>query len=690
MENENTHKENPLPSPETSFSGEELRKIAEDKAKERESLLPKDLSNISPEEMQVMIHDLTVHQIELEMQNEEMVRLQVELNESRTRYFDIYDMAPVGYLIISEQSIVLETNLTAAKLLGVDRRDLVDHRISPFVLKEDQYRYYTLRKALFDSGKPQECELRILKRDGSVFWGHIMAAVVESSGTRMARLVLSDISLHKADEQQLAEEQLKASEERFRTLVDKAPIGIAIHRNGINLFVNQVYVTMHGYESDTELIGKPVSNLLAPEIRRAIVKRIKNREKGEAEPGMYETVGLRKDGSTFPLFVQSNNILLPDGSANVTFLTDISERKQAAETLQKAYDELEQKVQERTLQLTHLSYHDQLTGLYNRRFYEEEMLRLDTERDLPLSIAMGDVNGLKLINDSLGHMAGDELLIMTAEILKEGCRADDIIARLGGDEFIIILPRTNSVETQRVIERIQNLTQKVKVNDIGLSISFGYETKTKMEQKIPDIFKSAEDHMYRNKLKESSTLRSRIIDVIVNILYEKNKREMQHSKNVSEISSAIAVEMNLDIAALNQIKLAGLMHDIGKIGLSEDILNGLHAPNTEEWKQIRKHPEIGYRILSSSDEFADIAIFVLDHHERWDGKGYPKGLKGENIPLAARIIAVAEAFDAMTGSKTYKTVMGEEEAKEEIRKCSGKQFDPGIVAVLLDKILTQP
>jgi len=162
------------------------------------------------------------------------------------------------------------------------------------------------------------------------------------------------------------------------------------------------------------------------------------------------------------------------------------------------------------------------------------------------------------------------------------------------------------------------------------------------------------------------------------------------SKNISEISLAIAAEMNLDIETLNKIKLAGLMHDIGKIGLSEEVLNGLHTPDTEEWKQIRKHPEIGYRILSSSDKFADIAVFVLNHHERWDGKGYPKGLKGENIPLAARIIAVAEAFDAMTGSETYKTVMWEEEAKEELRKGSGKQFDPEIIAILLDKILKQP
>ncbi|MEI8200250.1 MAG: HD domain-containing phosphohydrolase [Eubacteriales bacterium] len=668
MKNENSNKENPLPSPVTSFSKKELRKIAEDKAKEREPLLPKDLSKISQEEMQAMIHDLTVHQIELEMQNEEMMRLQLELNEARTRYFDIYDMAPVGYLIISEQSIVLETNLTATKLLGVDRRDLVDHRISPYILQEDQNKYYALRKALFDSGEPQECELRIQKKDGLVFWGHIMASVEEGSGTRTARLVLSDISRRKADELRLVQ-----SEEKYRLLITSMNQGLALFRiitdnvgmpvDYIFLDINQSFTRYFGYTKEKAL-NKKVKEIV-PRFSQQLIN-------------FFEKIALTGEPDSIESFPGSGGkyyslyAYTPQQNEFAVLVTDVTDRM----------------VKES--RITYLSYHDQLTGLYNRRFYEEEMLRLDTDRDLPLSIAMGDVNGLKLINDSFGHMAGDELLKMTAEILKEGCRADDIIARLGGDEFVIILPKTDSIETQRVIERIQKLTQKVKVNDIGLSISFGYETKTKKEQKILDIFKLAEDHMYHNKLKESSTLRSRIIDVIVNILYEKNKREMQHSKNVSEISSAIAAEMNLDIAALNQIKLAGLMHDIGKIGLSEEVLNGLHAPSTEDWKQIRKHPEIGYRILSSSDEFADIAISVLDHHERWDGKGYPKGLKGESIPLAARIIAVAEAFDAMTGSETYKSVMGTQEAEAEIRKGSGKQFDPEIASIMLDKILKLP
>ena len=665
MENKNRRKENPLPSPVPSFSGKKLRKIAEGRATEKKSLLPKDLSKISPEEMQVMIHDLTVHQIELEMQNEEMMRLQVELNESRARYFDIYDMAPVGYLIISEQSIVLETNLTAAKLLGVDRSGLVDHRFSPFILQEDQSRYYELRKNLFDSRKPQECELRMQKKDGSVFWGHIMAAAVEGCGTRTARLVLSDISRRKADEQGLVQ-----SEEKYRLLITSMDQGLALFKiitdtRGMPvdfefLDINESFTRLFGYAKEKAL-GRKVKEI----VPRSSQQLIDFFEK-TALTGGPDSIETYKDpgGKFYSLYAYT-----PQQNEFAVLVTDINDRM----------------VKEN--RITYLSYHDQLTGLYNRRFYEEEMLRLDTARDLPMSIAMGDVNGLKLINDSFGHMAGDELLKKTADIIKAGCRADDIIARLGGDEFVIILPKTDSDETEKVISRIRDLSQKVNVNDIGLSISFGFGTKTKKEQNILDVFKSAEDHMYHQKLKESSTLRTRIIDVIVNILYEKNNREMQHSKKVSKISSAIAYELNLDMEEQNKIKLAGLMHDVGKIGISEEVLNSPDKPTTEEWMQIRKHPEIGYRILSSSEEFAEIAVFVLAHHERWDGKGYPKGLKGEDIPLAARIIAVAEAFDAMTASETYKEVMGKKAAEAEIRKGSGKQFDPEIAAVLLDKIL---
>jgi len=665
MEKINNRMEQAIHSSDTDHTKEELRGSAEEKAKEKELRLPGGIAEVQPEEMKSVIHDLMVHQIELEMQNEELLRLQAELNETQVRYFDIFDIAPVGYLIVSEQGMILETNLTAVRIIGVNRRDLINHRISPFIMKDDQNIYDGLRKALFDTELPQECELRMQKRNGAEFWANLMATVVDNNGIRTARLVISDISLKKKEQQDLIE-----SEEKYRLLCTSMNQGLTLFEIITNeggqpvdfvfLNINDSFTRLFGY-ARKDTIGRRVREVV-PNIPQMLVDFF-GRVALTGEPDTIDNYSV-PGGRTYSIYSYS-----PKMNQFAVLLTNVTDRMAKED------------------KIIYLSYHDQLTGLYNRRFYEKEMKRLDTQRDFPLSVATGDVNGLKLINDTFGHMAGDKLLKKTAEIIKEGCRADDIIARLGGDEFVIILPKTDSEETAKVIQRIKKLAQKEKINGIELSISFGYETKTVREQDLKDIFKSAEDHMYHHKLKESSSLRGRIIDVIVNILYEKNVREMKHAKRVSELSAAIAAEMNLDSEVMSQIKLAGLLHDIGKIGISEEILNSSHKLTGEEWKQLKKHPEIGYRILSASDEFSDIALFILDHHERWDGNGYPKGLRKEDIPLAARIIAIAEAFDAMTAEDTYKAVMGEDEAQEEIKNCAGRQFDPEIVSILLDKIL---
>jgi putative nucleotidyltransferase with HDIG domain len=170
-------------------------------------------------------------------------------------------------------------------------------------------------------------------------------------------------------------------------------------------------------------------------------------------------------------------------------------------------------------------------------------------------------------------------------------------------------------------------------------------------------------------------------------LFEKSNREMLHSKSVSGISEAIATKMNYDKDEIGQIRIAGLVHDIGKIGIDEKILNKNGKPDNEEWKEIKKHPEMGWRILSSTNEFFELASIVIAHHEKWDGSGYPNGLKGEEIPLKARIITVADAYDAMTSERSYRKPLGEDAAIEELKKCSGTQFDPKIVDVFLNLVL---
>ncbi|MEI6602868.1 MAG: HD-GYP domain-containing protein, partial [Clostridia bacterium] len=211
--------------------------------------------------------------------------------------------------------------------------------------------------------------------------------------------------------------------------------------------------------------------------------------------------------------------------------------------------------------------------------------------------------------------------------------------------------------------------------------------REKMTEDINEIFKKAEDEMYKHKLSESMSMRSNMIEIIMSTLFEKSDRELLHSKRVSSLAVSIAEELDLSKDKINQLRTAGLMHDIGKIGIEEKILNKDSSLNDSEWKEIMRHPEIGYRILSSVNEFSEIAELVLSHHERWDGTGYPRGLCGEDICIEARIIALADSFDAMTSDRPYRKAFSEKEAVIEIEKNANKQFDPRISKVLIEKVL---
>ncbi|WP_303866268.1 HD domain-containing phosphohydrolase [Acetobacterium wieringae] len=469
-----------------------------------------------------------------------------------------------------------------------------------------------------------------------------------------------------------AEIALKESEEKHRLLITQMAQGLAVHEvifdqsgnpvDFLYLDANESYEKLVGMKRK-EIIGKTAREVMPGMDQQWIVKYGQVAMTGQ--PVRFEFYD-RYVSKYFEVVAYS-----PRFKQFAVIITDVTERKQAEQ------------------EIRYLSYHDYLTGLHNRRYYEEELERLDVPDNLPITMIMADVNGLKLINDSFGHAMGDELLKKSARLILEAAPKNSIVARLGGDEFIVILPQTDIFQAVEVINDLKTKTSNEKIDAFDISISFGCEIKESENQDIQEIYKRAEDDMYRHKLYESTSIKNKTIELIMNTLYEKSSREMLHSRRVSEICKSIAIEMSLSKDAVNQIGAAGLMHDIGKMGIDEKILNKGGHLNFEEWQEIQRHPEIGYRILSSSSEFSEMARYVYEHHERWDGKGYPKKLKHEEISIQARIIGVADAYDAMTCDRSYRNGLSQADAICELKKHAGTQFDPEVTRIFIEKVLTQ-
>lgn len=557
----------------------------------------------------------------------------------------------------------LDVNESFERMTGLMRKDIINKTVLEILPDTEDYWIEKYGHVAL-TGEPLRYE------NYSKEFGKYFEVVAYSPIPGQFAVIISDITDRKKMETEIVNDKYLL-ETTLRSVGDGV---ISTDKTGRVVFMNRIAETLTGWSQD-EARNKPIDEIFFAinDMTREKYLNVESRILANNKTSDFSdhVILISKNGEE--RYIQNNiaPIIQEDGEifGMVVVFRDFTEKRQKQE------------------QIEYLSYHDQLTGLYNRRLFEKTIKNYDFQANIPLTIAMIDANGLKLTNDAFGHKTGDEFLLKISEILKKACRTDDFLARIGGDEFVLLMPHTDSEDAKTITDMINKNVSDEKLDNIVLSISIGYAVMHNIGENFDDILKKAEDDMYKNKLLEGPEMRTKTIDLIMKTLHDKNRLEMLHSKRVSKTCEDIALNMNFTDKEVESIKLAGLMHDIGKIGISKKTFKNPREMNDEERKEMERHSEVGYRILSSVNEFSGIAGYILEHHERWDGQGYPIGLCGEEISIQARIIGIANAYDTITSDRNYKKGLGIDEAIEQLMTLSGTKFDPDILNIFITKVL---
>lgn len=633
-------------------------------------------SKIAQQQSELEEHNRSLEEL-IESRTRELITARETIQREKEVFESILNDTLSGYFDFNFVSGELYFSSGFKRMLGYEEHELGNtfREIRRFLYPEDVQQVTDCFKRYVESGGtiPFYCQLRYKTRDGSTVWliaaGHVLEWGPDHKPVQM-------IGCHiNITEQKMLEKSLKEERELLKaTLFSMGDGVITTDREGNVGIVNASAEKLTGWTRE-EVEGKPFNEVFRfshtntdEQYAGPLDQILKT---GELIQDQNQLILLSREGHEIPIENSTSPIRDEGGNINgaVLVFRDYTEKK------------------EKQARIEYLSFHDQLTGLYNRRFFEDELIRLDTVQNLPLSIIMVDVNGLKLINDAFGHSTGDLALREAAAIIQEECQEYNLIARLGGDEFVMLLPRTNQDNAEMLVKRIYSAFEKKTVGNISLSVSCGWGVKQEPGENMANVLKLAEDHMYRRKLSESKSMHYKTIDIIIRTLHGKSERERKHSERVGLLCEAIAIAMNMDPEDVKEFRTIGLMHDIGKIAIDLRILDKEGPLNALERAELERHPELGYQILRSINEFAKLAEYTLSHHERWDGTGYPRKLKGDEIPLEARIIAIADAYDAMTSDRPYRRAMDKEAAVMELIKESGKQFDPDIAVIFAEKVL---
>jgi len=463
----------------------------------------------------------------------------------------------------------------------------------------------------------------------------------------------------------LEEEKNRELKDKFSKLVENATDWIwEIDEEGIFTYSNIQVENLTGY-TRSEILGKSIYSFMKPQEARKVKTALTDAAKNRIN--LYQLQHEMINKSNHQIFFETSATPILESHDKVVGFRGISR------------DIIDRVLTNR--RFDYMGMRDLLTGLYNRNYFEEEIKRLSHSRNYPIAIIYADVNGLKAVNDAFGHEKGDELLKEAARVLQSSLRSYEVLARIGGDEFAAVLLNIDKAEAENAASRIKNNVELYNRENRGvpLSLAVGVATAESSEQSFEEVLSTADELMYKDKI--CSRFKNHRLGYysLPAAIVNDNIFGSDDYPRLLSICKALANNLGLSSRDMETLELLAKFHNLGKSNIPDKVLNKKTSLNDQEQKVIRLHPEKGYRLARTSNKLSAIAELILKHHERWDGKGYPLGLKGNEIPVECRVLAVADAFTAMTAGRPYKKSCSSEEAVQELKKCAGSQFDPRVV-----------
>ena len=548
------------------------------------------------------------------------------------------------------------------------------------------------------SGSDHRGISRHWKKDGTRIDVEISSHSMEFAG-HAARMVIAD----DVTERVRAEAALRQSEQRLARHIHLTPLAVIELATDMTITAwNPAAESVFGYGFE-EALGQNIVALIVPEDTRAHVEKL--RQDGLARTGGTRSTNYNRTKSGATILCEWYNTSLVDVAGEIIGFASMAQDVTDREALETEREALLAQTEVLLADALERADHDPLTGLLNhrafhKRFHEEIETAQATGR--PLSLLVLDLDNFKLFNDAYGHAAGDEVLRQVTQTFRTCADAAHTLARFGGDEFILLMPGTNQSDAANTALELRQALSLIGYKPPGydtsipFSLSLGLASLPNDGTERKELLEAADARLRAAKTggDGSQALRLRqtmtrskegfsMLDALVTAVDNKDRYTRKHSEDVLTYSVHIARRLGLDAKTQHAVEVAALLHDVGKIGVPDAILRRPGVLSDKDFEAVKQHPLMGSIIVGAVPGFEETLDAIRHHHERWDGEGYPFGLRGEETPLMARLMAVADAYSAMTTDRPYRKGMDPTRARQILAEGAGTQWDPKCVEAFL-------